>query len=283
MLKIFSFFKSLFLNKSCPLRVKAGLLPDKPDERDYRKTIPVKVGVPTKHFSLRKYIPAGILNQRDTGACSGYAAAQAMNILINRMLELSNKKEAIKFINLSPTWLYYYARYYDGSGYQNDSGATLRSVVKALKDPGAIHISAMDQNYSVTKQPPENTQNLPKFSITEYARIFKDSTVIETMQRTLDTEHLPIICGVFLYKESIENSYYNNGIIKYDKVDNDTSIGGHALCIIGYRLIDNNLYFECVNSWGSLYGDNGFCYIPADIFKDNKYSMDIWTFDKKYF
>lgn len=279
---MFKWIKSLFIKNKPSLALKSGLIPDKEDSRDHIKNLPLKVGATTKCFSLRKYIPGGILNQRSTGACTGYAAAQAMNILVNRMLELMNKTENVKFISLSPIWLYYNARKYDNCPVNRDDGASLRSVIKSLKNPGAVHMDAMNQDYSVTTPPPEGIEKLPMYKIAEYARIFSDENTIELMQRTLDTEHLPILCGVKLYQDSVDDSYYNGGIIKYDNVMNDTFIGGHALCVIGYKLIDNVLYFECVNSWGSLYGDSGFCYLPAFVFNSD-YVFDIWTFDRKYF
>ena len=279
---MFKRFKSLFIKNKPSLILKSGLIPDKEDTRDHIKKMTLKVGASTKCFSLRKYIPGGILNQKSTGACTGYAAAQAMNILINRMLELMNKSENVKFISLSPTWIYYNARKYDNFSTSEDEGATLRSVVKALKSPGAVHMDAMNTSYSVTKEPPVGIEKLPMYKIAEYARIISDKDVIENMQRTLDTEHLPILCGVKLYQNAVDDSYYNGGVIKYNNYKNDKYIGGHALCLIGYKTIDNELYFECVNSWGSIYGDAGFCYLPASIFSTSNV-FDIWTFDRKYF
>lgn len=279
---MFKWLKSLFVKNKPSSTLKSGLIPDKEDTRDHIKKMPLKVGVSTKCFSLRKYIPGGILNQKSTGACTGYAAAQAMNILINRMLELMNKTENVKFISLSPTWIYYNARKYDNFSTSEDEGATLRGVVKALKSPGAVHMDAMNTSYSVTKEPPIGIEKLPMYKIAEYARIISDKDVIENMQRTLDTEHLPILCGVKLYQNAVDDSYYNGGVIKYNNYKNDKYIGGHALCLIGYKTIDNELYFECVNSWGSVYGDAGFCYLPASIFSTSNV-FDIWTFDRKYF
>ena len=284
---MFKFIKNIFnalfnANKVSIDNLKFGLIPDKKDDRDYIKKLPLKIGVSPKTFSLRKYVPGGILNQKNTNACTGYAAANAMNILINRMLELTSKESNYKFKKVSPLWLYYYARKYDFSLTTKDEGGTLRAVVQAMKDPGAVVIDSMDENYSPTQEPPNNLYNLPKYKISSYLRIEKNKDTIETIQRCLDIEHLPVLCGIKLYEYSVMDAYLNGGILKYNDRTMNRCLGGHALCIIGYRQIDNEIYFEVVNCWGSLSGDSGFYYFPAKICETEDL-VDLWTIDKKYF
>lgn len=42
------------------------------------------------------------------------------------------------------------------------------------------------------------------------------------------------------------------------------NLGGHAMVIVGWKHIGERLYWIVQNSWGTGWGDQGFCYIPAD-------------------
>lgn len=286
---MYKFFKRIFFKLKeymGPMKIKSGCIPDHPDNRDLKKELPFKLTANVDSFNLKKYLTCGILNQRNTSACTGYAGAYAMNILINRQLSLIGSKSKdisnFEFKSVSPTWIYYNARKIEGFSLKEDTGSTIRSIFKALKNPGSIDIGAMDCYYDVLSDPPKNIDSLPKYNINSYFRIFKDSSAVEIMQRVLDVEQLPIVCGIKLFQDQVNDSYYNGGILDYTNISNDRYIGGHAVCIIGYKHINDKLYFTIVNSWGSNYGDKGFCYLPSDVIQTDNV-LDIWTFDKKYF
>jgi C1A family cysteine protease len=52
----------------------------------------------------------------------------------------------------------------------------------------------------------------------------------------------------------------NTGLIPIPDTNNETLLGGHELCLIGFD--DSKELFIVMNSWGSSWGDKGFCYIP---------------------
>jgi hypothetical protein len=57
------------------------------------------------------------------------------------------------------------------------------------------------------------------------------------------------------------------------------SAGGHAMAIVGY---DDELHggcFKVVNSWGTTWGDNGYCYIQYDDF--NIFLYQAYAFETK--
>jgi C1A family cysteine protease len=56
----------------------------------------------------------------------------------------------------------------------------------------------------------------------------------------------------------------------------EQSLGGHAMCVVGYKRINRKDYMIVRNSWGDSWGDNGYCYIPMS-FISKKYIMDMWT------
>ncbi len=56
---------------------------------------------------------------------------------------------------------------------------------------------------------------------------------------------------------------------------NEFEVGGHAMVIIGYNLDYNQ--FLATNSFGTNWGDQGYCWIPFDYV--NYYVFEKWIFD----
>ena len=46
--------------------------------------------------------------------------------------------------------------------------------------------------------------------------------------------------------------------------------GGHAMCVVGYKVENSKCYFEVKNSWGDRNGDAGYQYISFDLYKTTK-------------
>ena len=91
----------------------------------------------------------------------------------------------------------------------------------------------------------------------------------------------PIVAG-FSITESLypRSSSYPNGVSNnglWTPSELEDSIGGHAMCIVGYN---DQMYggsFRVVNSWGEDYGDNGFIWIRYSDFK--KYASEAYVFE----
>ena len=56
---------------------------------------------------------------------------------------------------------------------------------------------------------------------------------------------------------------YTSGIIT-DLTCGNASTTDHVVLAVGYGVINGVPYIKCKNSWGTLWGDNGFVYIGAD-------------------
>lgn len=91
----------------------------------------------------------------------------------------------------------------------------------------------------------------------------------------------PIVAGfsitesLYPRSSSYPNGVSNNGLWTPSELEN--SIGGHAMCIVGYN---DQMYggsFRVVNSWGEDYGDNGFIWIRYSDFK--KYASEAYVFE----
>ena len=62
----------------------------------------------------------------------------------------------------------------------------------------------------------------------------------------------PVHTGFTVYQDFMN---YKSGIYKHVS---GSSLGGHAVVIIGYGVSNGTKYWICQNSWGANWGENGF-------------------------
>ena len=259
---MFQSIKKIFGKKPC-----LGVIgPDVYDSRDFlyepkHKQLTMAGKSLSKEFSLQD-LSCPILDQGKTNSCTGHAAAAACNILTSKIL---NEKKNYK---INPYYIYYYARFIDGTQLY-DNGAYMRSLMKALKEYGFCSCNM----YFPSDTPPEDFKN-STFKIKDYKRI---NNSVEDVQYALQIDMLPVLISFSVCYKAINDW---NGIIKYD--GSNTFDGFHAVTLLGWKYIDDMLYFIVQNSWSSSYGDNGLYYLDARYITDFMRVRDIWTFDSDY-
>jgi C1A family cysteine protease len=106
-----------------------------------------------------------------------------------------------------------------------------------------------------------------RYKVKAYARI---RTVLE-MKRSLVVNG-PFLAGVDVYESWFTRKCEKTGLIPMPK-KNDQYQGGHAICIVGYD--DRKKQFKFKNSWGIVWGDAGYGYLPYDYMK--QYCLDAWS------
>lgn len=92
-------------------------------------------------------------------------------------------------------------------------------------------------------------------------------------------EGYPILCGLEIYSNFESDDVKETGNIKLP-LENDNLIGGLALTLVGFD--EGDKVFIAKNSWGTEWGDNGYCYIPYSYILDPKLSSDFWIIRKTY-
>ena len=125
--------------------------------------------------------------------------------------------------------------------------------------------------------PPDDLKEAAKKNaITDYMSLFSttDSANVR-IRKTKEclAENKPVVVGMSLM--------YNFPNIKksdpywHPEQGEPYPIMGHALCVIGYD--DGKDAFEIMNSWGTAWGDSGFCYIKyADYAKYTRYGFEMF-------
>jgi C1A family cysteine protease len=56
---------------------------------------------------------------------------------------------------------------------------------------------------------------------------------------------------------------------------NEDTIGGHAILCVGYDEIKQHYIVR--NSWGTSWGDKGYCYFPMQYMENPDLCSDMWT------
>lgn len=159
------------------------------------------------------------------------------------------------------------------AGKKSGDGAILDSCYPYQITPCPCnHHSA---NSSLPQCPPESENKDPtcdlmkKFSCQDQGIFFAESANLiptDNMEEEIVTNG-PITAAFTVYDDFLT---YSHGI--YQKSPNATSLGGHAIKIVGYGVEEGTKYWTVANSWNSEWGEGGFfrilrganeCYIES--------------------
>jgi C1A family cysteine protease len=240
---------------------KYHLTADKPDSRDKlyeytRKSLPIEV-------DLRSKFPAEPFDQGRLGSCTA-------NTLVG-LREYLLAKDSLPYTHLSRLFLYYFERYLEGT-VNKDSGAMLRDGMKVLQKMGVC--PELDDEYDIakfTERPSDKAiADAAQFKISTYHRV----TSVSALQSAL-VSGLPVAIGFIVYESFESKQVAEAGIVPFPK-SYERQLGGHAVLVVGYKQINNKLHFIIRNSWGTEWGDKGYCYMPVEFFTKG-IVVDMWT------
>ncbi len=239
-----------------------GWLPDVPDGRDYLYT-PVKVNIPDS-VDLRSQMPA-IYDQGNLGSCTANAVAAA--------LDFQRARQAEHFITPSRLFIYYNERK-DQHTIREDSGASIRESVKAVKHYGACPES--EWKYDI-----EKFTHKPSKPCYTAALKYEDLLYIRVNQSLGDIQNAlasgnAVVVGINVYESFESDAVANSGNVPMPNVSSEQLLGGHAVLVVGYE----NEKWIVRNSWGVDFGDRGYCYLPFPYLTNPKLSGDFWTLTK---
>lgn len=200
-----------------------------------------------------------ILDQGATGSC----VANAFTFSINTQTK--------NYLNISRLYLYANSRILDNTPLNQDDGTTPRTVCNAIKKYGAIPETLFPFNYY-------NCFIFPSLSMYKGAKYFKTFTYSFinqdelSLKSCINTYKVPIVFGFIVYESFMSPSVSTTGIVPMPNIKLEKCLGGHCMCIIGYD--DTKKLFTCANSWGTKWGNKGFCYIPYNYILDASLASD---------
>jgi C1A family cysteine protease len=221
------------------------------------KTLPASV-------SLRDQMPP-VYDQGQLGSCTANS--------IGAILELNERKQEEKdAATPSRLFIYYNERVMEGT-VSEDAGAEIRDGIKSVAQLGAPPETSWP--YDVTKFSKKPTAKVysqaKKHLALRYARVLQDTIPLQTVLAGGEA----ISFGFTVYS-SFETDIGSDGIVPMPKPD-EKVLGGHAVVAIGYEQIKGQLYFECRNSWGPGWGDEGHFWMPSSYITSSSLASDFWV------
>lgn len=212
---------------------------------------------------LRKWC-SPVENQRDIGSCVGNAVVGG--------LELLQIRNGQKLIDLSRMFVYYNSRLMHGDAEQ-DSGTYIRIAMGTLSSIGTCSEAKWPYDTSNVFIRPTwgSYREAYAHKIGGYYRIDGDGQGrIDLIKSALERGN-PVVFGCL-----VDAAFMNtgtDGVVAMPKPGRKVE-GGHAMLIVGYKDGGDTLIVR--NSWGTGWGDDGYCYIPSD-FLDACDANDFWV------
>lgn len=240
--------------------MKFNIKPSLPDERDYIYRSDSSVSL-RESVDLREWDTI-VESQESLGSCSSNALTNAYELSVNR-------EYPEYFKHLSRLFIYYNTRSEYGD-IQKDDGMYLRDGLKSLAKFGVCSEELWPYELEKFDDRPtdECYEDAKKRKILKYQKIISTYYITEVLNNNKS-----VVFAMEIYDSFMElNERISTVSFPGRK---EKSMGGHAMCMVGYDL--NKRLFLAKNSFGSNWGDKGYCWIPFDYIKQEGY--DIWTFE----
>jgi Domain of unknown function (DUF4384) len=219
---------------------------------DNYKKIPRRAPIPRrgaksvpKNASLKTYAPqAG--NQADRSTCLAWAMAYAFTIQEARQRGIM-QPNAIQQLFYSPAFIYHHIKDVNDANCKN--GADLLKAMNAIQQSGVVRYSDLPTDCP-TSIPSDLINKAYKGVAPTFNRLFEPN----------DAQNLNV-------KKALSEG---NPVIIVQKGQNAKEMG-HAMCVVGYKddpVLQNEGYFEVLDSRGSAWQDHGFGKIAYKTFKE---------------
>ena len=234
-----------------------GWIPQEKDARDFSYLQIAIAKVAAAKSDLRPGC-SPVENQSNLGACVYNAGIGALEFL-----EIKNKE---KFVDKSRLFAYYCAR--EDNGHVNeDTGDTIRHSMKILAKFGTCDEAYWPYIISKFAEKPPKVcyDDAVKHVITSYYAI----SGLDGIRQCL-TDGFPVDFGTYLFPQFQIVGPDGKVMMPFCW---KKPIGGHAMLFVGHD--DDTEYFTTRNSWGTGWGDKGYCYMPYKYIE--KYASDFWT------
>ena len=217
---------------------------------------------PKNPIDLRPHMPP-VYDQGQTSSCVANATAGAF--------QYSRMAQSLENWTPSRLFIYWNARSYE-NGTDTDGGSECRDGVKGVAQFGVCPEVEwpFDPSSVVAKPNPEAYQTALHAKATQYAAVNQS---LEHILSCLNHK-LPVIFGTNVFQAFEGPEVSSNGIVPMPS-PTERAIGGHAILIVGWK--PDTQEFIVRNSWGEVWGDNGYCYFPRDYILNPNLSSDFWV------
>jgi C1A family cysteine protease len=239
---------------------KFRLIPDAPDERDFKYKLKY-IGTLPESTNLRNISAfKWRYNQGNLGACGAFSMVEAFR----RALQVNNQPD----FEPSPLFGYYISR----DNKKEDEGISIRNGFKAINKFGLCSEKAWPYFESKFAQLPSDNafHEAEEHQTIKYERLEQNK---ESIKDALAKGYF-VVFGANVYSGWMSSQTAKTGIIPMPRFC-DKLYGGHATCLTDY---DASEYVSGLNHWGQEWGNMGTYKIPWDYILSND-CRDFWAID----
>lgn len=150
-----------------------------------------------------------------------------------------------------------------------DGGSTFQDAFNVLQTKGNIKFKEFEHNDKDNCQlNPSSKRYATTYKIESYDRLFdindtKDDKVNTTRRSLLSNK--PVLIGMQTTSE-MRNSEIRKNSFYFKPSPYSPKTGGHAMVVVGFD--DTKETFEILNSWGTDWGNKGYCYVSYSDYAD---------------
>lgn len=219
---------------------------EKPLEEDYKP-----FGAAPAKVDLRKYFTP-IKNQGTLGACSAFTLVGIYEYILRK----NSKQDA----DLSEAFVYYNVRRMNNE--VGDRGSSLHDVVVTMGTEGvcAEHYCPYTDNADMQQPSAEAYEDALQRKIVKALNVRNDVNHIKSAV----AEGYPVAVSLRIFESFDPVGGFISRPTEAEIADGKS--GNHAMIVCGYS--DEEKIFIVRNSWGTKFGDQGYCYIPYSYFED---------------
>lgn len=221
--------------------------------------------------SIKKYAPLPG-NQIQLNTSVAWATAYSAKTIIEaRMKEWTDTKK-ITLNSFAPSFTYHMIR--KDTDEDCTEGAFLHSALESLKTDGAIKYVDF-QYFCAPHVNNVHRQKASKHRITDYSRLYDETDTdrfkLKSIKKAILGE-FPVVVGMYIAPSF---GYAKEFWQPREKFSEDFK--KQALCIVGYDDEKHGGAFEVINSWGHEWGNDGYLWIPYDVFLEFvRYAYEVY-------
>lgn len=234
---------------------KYGWKPSLPNRaKKYAACYAPKPGLPSSVDLRPKDVP--IYDQGEIGSCVGNGTSGVVEFIQPSLGTPSR------------LFVYYNARIPEQDTDQ-DGGAQICDGVQGVVTYGVIPETEWPytSNDVTVKPTPKCYADAKKDVVTSYFSLNDDQDIKQCL-----FAGFPVVFGMTVYESFESDTTASTGIVSMP-ADSEQQVGGHCMVIIGYD--DTKQWWIVRNSWGTGWGDKGYCYIPYAYI--DQFASDFWT------